>query len=432
MRRIIVGSVCAAILLAGGAALARESASVPRFEGASCPDLQVPELAKASCGYLVVPENRDQPTGRTIRLIVAILPAESPRPWTDPVVYLSGGPGGIALFEIPFLIRSGLNWDHDLVVMNQRGTYLSQPALTCESADAFARRLIGLRFYSRSTKRAHLAATRGCRREVLAKGVDLSAYNSRESAADFADLRRVLGYDRWNVFGVSYGTYLAQTLMRDHPEGIRSVILDSTVPVRIVTLPQFWHTAREGFDNLFRACEAETACREIAPHLKTTFTRLVREFEARPRRVVVANPQGKATKVVLDGGALIDWLRKKTYDTPQLRQVPDQTAEMAAGRLESVARDRATETVVASPSLATDWPSAPSVASGTRSGRTSLPGSAPSPPTRRRLRTSWWGDGRTPVKTALGSGGFHPARPQFAAHRAPTSRPFWFPARSTA
>jgi pimeloyl-ACP methyl ester carboxylesterase len=351
--------LCPALGLAAGLGLVVEvtpttpaaaaSAGVPRFEPAPCPDFPVPELARARCGYLVVRENRARPTGRTIRLIVAILPAASPRPNVEPVVHLASGPGGIGIGEIPFLISSGLNRHHDLIVMDQRGTLLSKPALTCESTTVFDRRQISLRFYSEATKRAHLAATRGCRREVLAKGVDLSAYNSRENAADFADLRQVLGYNRYNVFGLSYGTYLAQTLMRDHPEGIRSVILDSTVPIKIVTLPRFWATLREGFDNLFEACKAQPRCREKAPHLKATFTRLVREFEARPRTVVVANPQGKATKVVLDGGALIDWLRKRAFDTPRLPQVPDQINELARGRLESVATDRAAATVVREP-----------------------------------------------------------------------------------
>ena len=121
---------------------AAASAGVPRFEPAPCPDFPVPELARARCGYLVVLENRARPTGRTIRLIVAILPAASSRPKADPVVHSASGPGGIGLGEIPFLIGSGLNRDHDLIVMDQRGTLLSKPALTCESADAFDRRLI--------------------------------------------------------------------------------------------------------------------------------------------------------------------------------------------------------------------------------------------------------------------------------------------------
>ena len=70
----------------------------------------------------------------------------------------------------------------------------SEPALTCAADDNFARELLGLRFYSEVTKRAHLAATEACHRELAATGAELSAYNSTESAADFADLRKALGY----------------------------------------------------------------------------------------------------------------------------------------------------------------------------------------------------------------------------------------------
>ena len=176
---------------------------VPRFEPARCPNLPaVQALANARCGYLVVPEDRSQPIGRTIRLIVAIVPAQSARSAPDPVVYLASGPGGIALYEAAGVVDAGFNRDRDVVVMNQRGTYLSDPALTCASIDDFARQLLGLRFYSESTKRAHLAATADCHRDLIATGARLSSYNSSENAADFADLRTVLGFPEWNVLGV--------------------------------------------------------------------------------------------------------------------------------------------------------------------------------------------------------------------------------------
>src|SRR5258708_12461973 len=61
---------------------------VPRFEPAPCPKLPgAEELAKASCGYLAIPENRTQPTGRTIRLMVAKYPARSPPQPADPSSY---------------------------------------------------------------------------------------------------------------------------------------------------------------------------------------------------------------------------------------------------------------------------------------------------------------------------------------------------------
>jgi pimeloyl-ACP methyl ester carboxylesterase len=352
---LIVAAGCAALLagpVCGQEAPTARGATdeMPRFEPSPCPALPaVKALATARCGYLVVPEDRRRPAGRTIRLIVAIVPALSSRPAPDPVVYLASGPGGIALGEGDFAVADGLNRDRDLVLMNQRGTYLSVPTLTCASVDDFYRRLLGLRFYAESTRRAHLAATRACREELVATGAELSAYNSSENAADFADLRHVLGYPQWNVFGESYGTYLAQTLMRDHPSGIRSVILDSTISVSEVTIPGVWFNTRAGFDNLFRACAAQAACRSAHPHLEDTFTRLVTELEARPLASTVKDPQtGAATEVVTDGGALVDWLRNRSYKTPEFRSVPDLIDQLAARRpaaIEAIAKERVAEVV---------------------------------------------------------------------------------------
>ncbi|TVR87244.1 MAG: alpha/beta fold hydrolase [Saprospirales bacterium] len=57
-------------------------------------------------------------------------------------------------------------------------------------------------------------------------GVDLNHYNNRTIVQDLEDLRKSLGVEEWNLLGISYGTRLAQTYMRDYPEGLRSVVLD--------------------------------------------------------------------------------------------------------------------------------------------------------------------------------------------------------------
>jgi pimeloyl-ACP methyl ester carboxylesterase len=134
-----------------------------------------------------------------------------------------------------------------------------------------------------------LAATEACHRELAATGADLSAYNSTESAPDFADLREVLGYAAWNVYwGSSHGAFLAQTLMREHPEAIRSVILDSVLP-SIATIPGFWLNTHAGFDNLFQACAAEPACSAAHPCLEETSTGLVNKLEAEPLTTTVSD-----------------------------------------------------------------------------------------------------------------------------------------------
>jgi pimeloyl-ACP methyl ester carboxylesterase len=337
-RLLAVLIVVAASALVVSPAAAAQAGYEPRFESAPCPTLPVPFPQNARCGFLVVPENRGRPEGRTIRLAVAIVPAVAQQPAPDPIVHLTGGPGGVALAEAQTLVDAGFNRDRDLILMNQRGTFLSEPALTCEVIDRFNRLQVGLPLDARSTRRKHVAATRECRRQLVARGVDIAAYNTTENAADFADLRRALGYDQWNMFGVSYGTYLAQTVVRDHPEGLRSVILDSTVPLSAVALSGFWPNARDAFQNIFRACTAQARCRGSFPNLERTFTGLVRRLESDPVRTTVSDPAtGEPTPVVLDGGALANWLVAMSFFTSSFEDVPSMIAELAAGDPQRIA-----------------------------------------------------------------------------------------------
>jgi pimeloyl-ACP methyl ester carboxylesterase len=329
---LVVVASCAICLAA--TAFARNT---PRFDPIQCPDSLPKQLANARCGYLVVPEDRSQPSDRTIQLFVAIIPAQSGKLGPDPVVYLGTGPGGIASNEAASVVDAGVNRNRDLVVMNQRGQFLSIPALTCAVIDRFDRQLLSLRFYSESTKREHLRATADCHRELLATGANLPSYNSSENAADFADLRTVLGITEWNVLGVSYGTDLAQMYVRDHPEGIRSVVLDSVLPVTI-SIAKYWRSTRAGFDNLFQACAAEVACNVAHPNLETIVTDLVNKLEAEPLRTAVNDPAtGEKVKVVVDGGAFVDWIRDQSRTNAKLTRVPAVIDELAHGNPEALA-----------------------------------------------------------------------------------------------
>ena len=148
----------------------------------------------------------------------------------------------------------------------------------------------------------------------------------------------------WNVYGTSYGCYLAQTLMRDHPEGIRSVVLDSVLPTTY-NVAANWQNASDGFDNIFQACAAEPACNAAHPRLEETFTGLVNKLEAEPLTTTVKDPAtGEDIEIVIDGGALIDWLRNQNYGVPMLQAAPDRIDGLAAGRpdaIQAIALDRA-------------------------------------------------------------------------------------------
>ncbi|WP_058043662.1 alpha/beta fold hydrolase [Streptomyces roseifaciens] len=308
-----------------------------RFEPGPCPKTPEPiaELEKARCGTLTVPENRAKPGGRRITLGVAVVPAAAAEPKPDPIVWLAGGPGDDAVGEAKMAIEGGLNRDRDVILMSQRGTYSADPALLCPNIDRFNARAVGLVYDAPSTERLHVKATKACRDRLAGRGADLSAYNDTESAADYADLRVALGIDRWNVFGISYGTHLALIYMRQHPHGIRSVGIDGILPPSTAGSALTWSSARQGFDGLFKACAEDSACNRRYPNLSATFERLVRELEAHPVTTTVRVPgHPEPVKVVLDGGALVNWMTSATHVA---EGVPRSLDELAHGKPQRIA-----------------------------------------------------------------------------------------------
>ncbi|MGW7104083.1 alpha/beta fold hydrolase [Streptomyces sp. NPDC054838] len=341
-------AAAAVVLLSGlgpapsAAAAAQAVGAAPaRFVPGPCPKTSEPVAAlhHARCGYLEVPENRERPGSRTIRLAVAVIPAASAKAAQDPVVFMAGGPGGDAFDDISLLTDAGLNRDRALIVMAQRGNLHSQPDLACPEIDRASAQAVGLRYDEPAARRLLLGAVKECRDRLAADGTDLSAYNTTQNAADFADLRTALGIRQWNVYAYSYGTDLALTYLREHPQGVRSVALDSVTPPQTVSLPWTWSSAREGIGAVLGACTAEPACKSRYPDVARTLTEQVRKLEAHPLTLDAAPPRGgNPVRVVLDGGALVNLL---VANAVPAADVPAALDELARGHPERFARARA-------------------------------------------------------------------------------------------
>jgi pimeloyl-ACP methyl ester carboxylesterase len=308
------------------------------YVSAPCPNPiypNVPQLdlgAGVECGYLTVPENRARPDGRRIRLAVARAKATSTTPRADPLLYLAGGPGGSGLLSAAPRMAAGWNRDRDVIFLDQRGTWKSDPLLSCPEIDAFLADWTGLNSFDPATADRSAAATRACRDRLAATGADLGMYSTTENAADVADLRVALGIEQWNLYGVSYGTDLALQTLRDHPEGIRSVVLDSVVPPQANTMLGFWPSAAAGLTAMFDACAAQPACQEAHPTLRDDFFRLARDLTTTPRTVTVDNPAtGTAAPVVVDGYKLVNFAITASLVPGTIATVPAAVENLARG-----------------------------------------------------------------------------------------------------
>lgn len=252
---------------------------------------------------------------------------------------MAGGPGADTIDDIPFLVDSGLNKDRELIVMAQRGNLYDQPNLACPEIDRFNAQAVGLGYDAKRAEQIMLKAVTDCRARLVADGVDLNAYNSTENAADFADLRTALGIPQWNIYGYSYGSNLALTYLRLHPEGIRAVAIDSIAPSQFVTLPWTWGSTAEGIHNIFEACAAQPACKDRYPDLPGLLTEQVRKLEAHPLTLdVTSKDGGEPVKTVLDGGALLNLI---VAFTPRPKDIPAALDELSKGNPERFAQARA-------------------------------------------------------------------------------------------
>lgn len=310
---------------------------VPRIERADCM-FTLPEGivdgVDVACGYLVVPERYENPDGPTLRLAVAVISSESINPRPDPIVFNQGGPGGSTIdYFTQVLFDSPLRKNRELVLFDQRGTLYSKPALMCPEFLEETIKVLDKDLSDEENNRLFAEAAKACRDRLMEDGINLSAFNSLENARDIESLRLALGYEKINLYGVSYGTLLALHTMRDYPQGLRSVILDAVVPTQVDFNPEGVRTMDRSFKELFAACAADSECAAEYPDLESVFFEQVERLDADPVMVRLTDvSSGQSYPALINGDALIQTLFQTLYSTELLPLLPKMIYDVKAGR----------------------------------------------------------------------------------------------------
>jgi pimeloyl-ACP methyl ester carboxylesterase len=317
---------------------APQAGAVPRFEVGPCPFERGAwvDSVTLECGRLVVPESRARSGGRTIRLAVAILRATEPS--LPPLMMLQGGPGlsGLDTF-LPAVAASPLPRLRDVVVYDQRGAGHSEPAL-CPDYNRLRREALAADADRRAAVEREAPVVRACLATLRADGIDPAAYTTAESVADLADLRQVLGYPSWDVYGHSYGARQALAALAVDPEGVRSAVLDRPLihgpqraehPMRI----------QRSLNRLFAACAADEDCRSAFPDPAADLEALVGQLETRPFTLPPPHPAGAASAPVIDGAVLIHALAGGLNAHARMGRIPLLLHELRSGDSARAARE---------------------------------------------------------------------------------------------
>lgn len=224
---LLMLSFLAAAFWSGGNAEA-ESGTREGFEWHDCPYAPDEDFA-VRCGRLHIVEPGPA------SLPVAVIQQDPERPSESAVLYLEGGPGSSSGLDPDGFSywpnwATGIGFEQDLVVFDQRGTGLADPSLDCPELREIVRPNLASGWLSESSVRRLAEVKTACHDRLLAEGHDLTQFTTAQLARDAIALMDVLPYAEWTILGASHGSRVALEVIRHRSEGVRSVILDGAVP----------------------------------------------------------------------------------------------------------------------------------------------------------------------------------------------------------
>lgn len=273
---------------------------------------------QVSCSIATLPENDETPNdGRTVELMIAEVDNGDPV-GAGPVVFLQGGPGVPSVRWASRFIGA----NYDIIFVDQRGTGFSTPTLDCPEVDELWDEFFTYEVRDTFGEDVYFQQHRDCRNRLVADGLRVENFNSETNADDIALLRQVLGFEEWSLWGISYGTKLALTVMRDHPEGVRAVIIDSVFPLDVDFFAAVPFNAERSFSALIAACAASSDCTAKYGDLAETLEAAAEGLSNEPASVPVVRVTGATFDFHVDGSTLYSILFSQLYNTFVLPELP--------------------------------------------------------------------------------------------------------------
>ncbi len=280
------------------------------------------------CGSVSVPLDYSDPKdGENIEIGFVVLPSFNPSSGRNPLFFLAGGPGQAAS-SIAGLVAdmfSDVRSHRDIVLIDQRGTGRSG-ALACDidlgddlapNYDLFDKALL-----------ADCAAQ-------LPEGI--AHFTTANAVRDFEQVRLLLGADKVDIYGGSYGSRAAFAYLALAGQSVDLVVLDGIAPPSI-PIGLFGASAAASFSRAIDKCEAIATCAAAFPNLRADFKTVMARLNERPIETSIPHPTtGEDTQLRLWPGQFIGLLRLSLYAPDSTSLMPLLVSETAAGNYRPIA-----------------------------------------------------------------------------------------------
>lgn len=299
---------------------------------------EVPLLTPVHCGRL-------QTSGsRTFSLPVVYLRAPFWSRSAPPVLYIAGGPGGATGLDAQnmpswFTWVEQVGWSSDVILYDQRGVGLSEPALGCPETTQRRRELLDSTLPTEQEYALMREASLACLERLRDEGWDLELFSSRHNADDALALVKALRLDEWQIYGVSYGTRVALEMMRREPAGLRSVVLDSVYPPTVAGEGSDTWLLNRSLQLFMRSCELLSECDFHPERLRADLENAMAYLHRRPLRLELRDPDnGLPLAVRMDADDLAWLIFESQYLWSNLRLLPGAISSLAKGNVSSELR----------------------------------------------------------------------------------------------
>jgi pimeloyl-ACP methyl ester carboxylesterase len=252
------------------------------------------------------------------------------QPTKHAFLFLDGGPGQAAAgkpdgFNSPAMQK--IRQTHDIVLVDQRGTGGSNSLGCLDDAKALGPQSFVDDLFADSIIKSCVSHLAG----------DSRFYTTRDFAADLEALRIARGYDQLDLYGLSYGTRVAQVYAQAYPTRVRTIVLEGVLgPDWVLPLP-FAPGVQQSLDRTLDACAADEACSSAFPDIRSEFQRVLATIDQSPPSVTAKADSG-AVAFKLTRGLFANTIRGLLYETGGQSKVPLLIHQAAAADYSGIAQ----------------------------------------------------------------------------------------------
>lgn len=277
---VALASLLAVHAIAANSASASHSA---RLQPVQC-WFDVPSSRQLDCAYFYPSQVSGEPA---VRLPVVMIRAQAQGRRNSPILFLPGGPGMPARLD-SVGIEGWLNWvssarwPHDLVLYDPRGTGLSQPLLDCPEIRWRDQQDLLRDLSAEEDLKGLQRSAAECYGRLARSGFRAEDYSTPRQVQDAVELMASLGGQDWNLYGISYGSRLALQVLRQQPDRVRSLVLDSVYPPEINGLSSRPAQFMRAWEDLLAYCRSNPQCDAAHPMLDKRLDTLFAQLASTP------------------------------------------------------------------------------------------------------------------------------------------------------